>query len=128
MDWITQVLANWWRAVSSAPSITVVLTVALMGIGWIIRGAFAKAHVFGLTAQIGTQEQRIALLKEQQEDAAKKAEELRRQIAAIRARPEAKYTLAAALEQAETSATETTASVGEIGTTLAEVVVRKHQR
>ena len=62
MDWITQLLENWWRAVSSAPSITVVLTVALMGIGWIIRGAFAKAHVFGLTAQIGTQEQRIALL------------------------------------------------------------------
>ena len=128
MDWITQLFEIWWRALRAVPSVTVVLTVALVAIGWTIRGAFAKAHLSGLTAEIASQEQLIALLKEQQQHAAKKAEELRQQIAAIRARPEAKYTLAAALEQAETSATETTASVGEIGTTLAEVVVRKHQR
>ena len=101
---------------------------ALMAIGWTIRGAFAKAHLSGLTAEIASQEQLIALLKEQQEHAAKKAEEMRRQIAAIRARPEAKYTLAASLDQAETSATEATAALLEMGTTLAEVVVRTHAR
>ena len=128
MDWITQLFEIWWRALRAAPSVTLALTVALLVIGWTIRGAFAKAHLSGLTAEIASQEQLIALLKEQQEHAAIKAEELKRQIAAIRARPEAKYTLAASLDQAETSATEATAAVLEMGTTLAEVVVRTHPR
>ena len=114
--------------VGAVPSVTVVLTVALVAIGWTIRGAFAKAHLAVLTAGIDSEEQLIALLKEQQQHAAKKAEELRRQIVAIRARPEAKYTLAASLDQAETSATEATAAVLEMGATLAEVVLRTHAR
>ena len=128
MDWITQLFEIWWRALRAVPSVTVVLTVALVAIGWTIKGAFAKAHLSGLTAEIASQAQLIALLKEQQQHAAKKAEELRQQIAAIRARPEAKYTLAASLDQAETSATEATAAVLEMGATLAEVVLQTHAR
>ena len=126
MGWFDlQFFETWWRALTAAPSITLMLTAALMGIGWMIRGAFAKAHMSELNAQIEKHDQRIALLKEQQEDAAKKAKELRRQITRIAARPEAQFTLAEALKQAEMIAAETTESVGEIGVTLAGAILRQ---
>jgi len=120
-----RLLETWWSALSASPAITAMLAIALMGIGWMIRGAFAKVRVAELTAHIAAQDQLIVLLKDQQTDAAEKADDSRRRIVTIAARPEAQYSLKEALKEAVTSATKTTLAVSELGTTLARVVLRK---